>query len=40
MVKLTRSIATCIAGSLIFGRALALADVRALVADGTVRMVA
>jgi len=40
MVKPTPSIATCIAGSLIFGRAADLVDDRALVADGTVRMVA
>ena len=33
---LTRSIAACIAGSLILGRAAALADARALVPDGAV----
>ena len=40
MAGLMRSIVTCIAGSLILGRAADLADARALVPDDAVRMVA
>ena len=36
MARLMRSIVTCIAGSLILGRAVDLADARALVPDDAV----